>query len=319
MMRREEIAIAAERILEERRSEADSKKEAYLQEINARTADFKTVEDGITRTGLSLVKLALRKNTGTPEYIRALAELERLGAERTAILKENGFDENFPDNCHYCAKCLDKGRYEEENGAQRVCECFQKVCRDIVLRESGLPVKEGFEAFDRGVFDPEDLPLMERNLAEARAFAENLEGEKNLFMFGQAGSGKTYLASLTATELIRQGWFAIYISAPLLMQTLLYFGDDERAQERRSKLYEIVHNADLVVLDELGTEKLTDSRQDMLTGIIDDIICDGKRKCIVISNLTLKEIRDNYGERLFSRFGSMNLLRFETKRDLRLR
>lgn len=319
MMRRDEIASAAEKVLEERRMSADVKKEMMMREIALRAPGFESVEKEITDAGLSLVKMALKKATASPEYGMKLRELEELGLKRAAMLRENGFDETFPDCCHSCAKCLDKGYYEDENGSQKVCGCFGEICREIVLRESGIPVKKGFEAFDINVFDEKDRGLMSANFREAQRFAEDLEEEKNLFMYGQAGSGKTFLASLTATEIVRKGWFAVYISAPLLMQTLLYYGEDERAADRKNKLYEIVHNADLVVLDELGTEKLTDSRQDMLAGIIDDIVCDGRRKCIVISNLTLKEIRNTYGERLFSRFGSMKLLKFETGRDLRLR
>ena len=321
MIDREEIAARVQKIYEKKRSDNDRLREAREREVAEAVPDFVKLEKEISENGFRLVSLAARGRRGTPEYFAAEEKLASLGTDRAELLKANGFAPDYIDNCVSCAACGDTGVAVGENGEPVFCQCYKKHCADIILEESGLPVKKGFEAFDIGVFAEKDRPEAKKLLENAKAFADDFKNEKSRLFFGQAGVGKTYLASLTATELIRKGVYAVYVTVPMLMQTLLYYGDDERLLERRDKAFEIVHSADLLILDELGTERMTAARQDVLEAIIDGIVADGKRKCIVISNLDTREMMSAYGERMFSRLASMKIVKFNLPAtgDLRLK
>ncbi len=321
MKERAEIASYADAILSERRFEAEKVADERRREVASALPEYEAAETRIREEGLKLVRLAVRGQAESEEYRRTVEELERLGARRTEILTAAGYPADYIENCHTCKKCRDKGYLEDGNGVQTYCECYTDICKKAVLEESGIPVKKGFEAFDAGVYAPEDRQEALEKLEDAKRFTADLRGSRSMLFYGKAGSGKTYLASLAATEAVRQGFFTVYATVPLLMQNLLYYGDDERALARRDQTFEIIHSADLLILDELGTERMTPARMDMLSGIIDGIVTDSSRKCIVISNLTLPEILENYGERIFSRLAAMQLVKFdfEASGDLRLR
>ena len=321
MIDRAEITARVEKIYEGLRLENLQTKERRTAEVSAALPEYTKIEKSISGAGIRLVSLASKGRKGTEEYKDAENELMRLGTEREELLKKGGFPADYLDGCCTCAKCGDTGRTVDDNGVPVYCDCYRKNCVDVILEESGIPVKKGFEAFDIGIFAASDRPAAERLLADAKEFVSDFANGRNRLFYGKAGVGKTFLASITATELIRTGVFAVYATVPMLMQTLLYYGDDERLQERRDNVFEIVQNADLLVLDELGTERMTPARQDMLEVIIDGIVADPARKCIVISNLDMKEMMSAYGERMFSRLASMKLVRFELPAtgDLRMK
>ncbi len=321
MKERAEIASYAAAILSERRFEAEKLADERRLEVASAVPEYAGTEKEIREEGLKLVKLAVRGGAGTEEYGKTEANLRELGEKLAGVLTAAGYPADYVDNCHTCKKCRDKGYVEDEKGVQTFCDCYTELCRQAVLEESGIPVKKGFEAFDAEVYAPQDRREALEKLEDAKRFTADMQGSRNMLFYGKAGSGKTYLASLAATEACRKGFYTVYATVPLLMQNLLYYGEDERALARRDSTYEIIHSADLLILDELGTERMTPARRDMLSGIIDGIVTDSSRKCIVISNLTLPEILENYGERIFSRLAAMQLVKFdfEASGDLRLR
>lgn len=321
MINRAEITARVEKIYEEKRLSNMQLKDKRTAEVEGKLPVFGKIEKEITENGFRLVSLAAKGSRGTPSYKETEETLSRLSDERKKLLASGGFPEDYIDGCYTCKKCRDTGRTVDENGLPFYCDCYVNYCKDLILAESGLPVKEGFEAFDLNVFAEEDRKEASALLENAKEFASDFENARSELFFGKAGVGKTYLASLTATELIRKGVYTVYTTVPMLMQTLLYFGDDERLQEKRDNMFEIVHSADLLILDELGTERMTQARQDLIESIIDGIVSNPARKCIVISNLDTKEMMSAYGERMFSRLASMKLIKFNLPAtgDLRIR
>lgn len=321
MINRGEITARVEKIYEDKRLSNMQLKDRRTAEVEEKLPQFAEIEKEITEKGFKLVSLAAKGSRGTPSYKEVETRLAELADERKKLLLSGGFPEDYIDGCFTCKKCGDTGRTLDSNGLPAFCDCYVNYCRNLILAESGLPVKSGFEAFDLKVFAEGDRKEAEALLETAKDFAEQFANARNLLFFGKAGIGKTYLASLIATELIRQGVYTVYTTVPMLMQTLLYFGDDDTLQEKRDNVFEIVHSADLLILDELGTERMTPARQDLIESIIDGIVSNPARKCIVISNLDAKEMMTAYGERMFSRLASMKLIKFNLPAtgDLRIR
>ena len=321
MIDRAEITARVEKVYEDRRLENMKLKDKRLEEVTAAVPDFAKIEKEIAGNGFRLVSLAASGSKDKPAYSETENKLAELAEERAALLRAGGCPEDYLDGCYTCKKCRDTGRVTDGNGMPFYCDCYKEYCKELILKESGLPVKKGFEVFDPGIFAEEDRPEAMKLLENAKAFVDGFDTERNRLFFGKAGVGKTFLASITATELIRKGVYAVYTTVPMLMQTLLYFGEDESLQEKRDKMHGIVHSADLLILDELGTERMTPARQDFLETIIDGIGIEPKRKCIVISNLDTREMLSAYGERMFSRLASMNLVKFDLPAtgDLRVR
>lgn len=321
MIDRAEITARTERIYEEKRLENMRLREQRSAEVSEILPEYARLDREISENGFKLVSLAAKGRRGTDEYRSAEEKLEELGRKRDAVLTGGGFPADYIDGCFSCSKCGDTGRIKDPDGLPVLCDCYREISSRIILEESGLPVKKGFEAFDAKVFAESDRPEAEKLLRDSQEFVNDFDNARSRLFFGKAGIGKTYLASLIGTELAKKGVYTVYVTVPHLMQTLLYYGDDDKMREKRDRLYEIVHSADLLILDELGTERMTAARQDMLEVIIDGIVNDPSRKCIVISNLDTREMMSAYGERMFSRLASMKIVKFNLPAtgDLRIK
>ena len=67
---------------------------------------------------------------------------------------------------------------------------------------------------------------------------------------------------------------------------------------------------DLLVIDDLGTELLTEFSKSVLYNLINSRLL-SKKPTVINTNLTMKEIADRYGERIASRLiGNFNANKF---------
>jgi DNA replication protein DnaC len=112
---------------------------------------------------------------------------------------------------------------------------------------------------------------------------------------GNTGLGKTYLSTAIAKALLEQGKSVIYISAPELARRLEAgrFKDEEGAL---SQFFE----ADMLIIDDLGTESRTPYTVGTLTDLIDQRIRMNK-PMLFSTNLNLEGIQKAYDERIVSR------------------
>jgi DNA replication protein DnaC len=131
----------------------------------------------------------------------------------------------------------------------------------------------------------------------------------NMLIIGGTGVGKTHLCSCIAYELTNKGIPVLYMSAAELFDTLTYFGDDDTKRARREQLERILYSVELLIIDDLGTEKQSAARYNILIEILNQR--SGNKgstgKTIVSSNLSLEDIKRQYDERIYSRLSTFEV------------
>ncbi len=137
------------------------------------------------------------------------------------------------------------------------------------LSSLSLHSHQTFENFDPRKWElpREQEENLKRALDEARAFAENLPNEWLVFT-GTYGCGKTHLAAAIANYRVEQGYPALFIVVPDLLDHLRATFNPQSTVSF-DKRFEKVRRAPLLILDDLGTESATPWAREKLYQIFD--------------------------------------------------
>lgn len=154
------------------------------------------------------------------------------------------------------------------------------------------------------------LIYQQSNRAKALAFAkECAETRRNFLLVGRPGSGKSHLAAgafYTAWEAGLTGYFL----------TFNRLGDKLKATYNNSAevSYEAVleqhRQAQVLVIDDLGTQRPSENDLKIVKDVIDYRIGNPKLWTILTTNLSGPQITDWFGEKLKSRLGKHYFSRF---------
>lgn len=116
-----------------------------------------------------------------------------------------------------------------------------------------------------------------------------------LLLEGAYGSGKTHLAAAIANYAVSMGVPTLFITVPDLLDSLRFaYSDPETSFEAR---FEEIRNADLLVLDDFGTQNATGWAQEKLFQIINYRYIN-KLPTVITTNLMLDEIEGRIRSRL---------------------
>jgi DNA replication protein DnaC len=149
-----------------------------------------------------------------------------------------------------------------------------------------------------------------------------VEGKKSIFIYGPRGTGKTHLLAAIANRFseMKTGPSFDFISVP---DMLLEIRKDMDASAKKILEYSgqrgIWYDSplDILFLDDLGTEKLTDWALSTIYTVIDGRY----RNCFltfISSNYTLDEIADRVDDRISSRLAEMCEIIHLTGKDRRV-
>lgn len=150
------------------------------------------------------------------------------------------------------------------------------------LRKLGFPDSEMADwtfAHDDGT-DPKTTSIARRYVDN---FPEMKKRGKGLLLYGAVGTGKTYAAACIANELISQGRPCLVTNFARITNTLQGMFDGKQ------RYLDDFNRLDLLVIDDLASERDTSYMNEMIFNIIDSRYRSGK-PLIVTSNLTKAEL-----------------------------
>lgn len=206
------------------------------------------------------VRCALAGASGK-DRTAAAAALANAKQELTALLASSGRPADALEPHFTCKKCQDTGTFE---GHTCICvhKLMQKLRREEIESLSSLSISS-FDTMELRYYpntmdDKLGEPVrsyMGSLLAELRAYAEEFDrSSESLMLFGNAGLGKTHAALAIAGIVLEKDFDVIYVSSPDFFSKLeaLHFGADPGGEEET--LLQTAAGADLLILDDLGTE-----------------------------------------------------------------
>lgn len=301
---------AAKEIIEKRRTDAIAESERRRAELHAAAPEAAEIDRALRQTGMALFRAACEGGKDSPAFLRVMQENAALLEARAALLDALGLPRDYTEVHYTCTACGDSGYVDI-----KMCSCLRRELTLAGFRSSGLGAlldSQTFENFSLDYYrsDPKNLRLMERNLAIARAYADNFTPNAgNLLFFGRTGLGKTHLSTAIARVAIERGYDVRYDSA----QNVFADFEHERFRARRdeeSVRTEKYFACDLLILDDIGTEPTTSFTLACFYNIINSRLIAG-RPTIISTNLSEEELEKRYDDRIVSRlFGEYQPLIF---------
>lgn len=290
---------------EQIRSRAAAEKDKRVKEVFERYPELLNIYNEINRLGIENTRNILENPHDAKKINEAFRKkLMSLTLKRDEFIKKNGIDPDFDKVKYQCSVCMDTGFIE--NGEK--CSCFKDKIIHEIYKSSNLSLVMSdmcFENFsldyysdnrENGVSERE---IIESILKESKKLIEGFDNyNRNMLFCGEPGLGKTFLSVAIAREVIKKGKSVIYISATKLFSNYekYKFGKEDNLDD----FLEDIYNADLLIIDDLGTEYISKVSVSFLFELVNERILKGK-KMIINTNLTYNELKESYSARFMSR------------------
>ncbi|MDB4894746.1 MAG: putative chromosome replication initiation protein [Firmicutes bacterium] len=287
--------------------ERDSRESAIFQRI-PRLAEIKALQSEV---GLDLARLMLRVPT---RFNKSFEELQawslELSAERRALLERHRINPDELDVRWDCPICKNTGWLQPEVAGPdtvhpaKKCQCLIQEEIDDLYRAAGIAGhmrEQTFGRFDLTVYPSEDRDYMAKVVEYGKGYASRVAKgtqEESLLLTGDVGRGKTFLSTAIGNVAVEAHRTVVYFTFSEFLDLLRLhkFEDEEKYREGLQRLLD----ADLIILDDLGAEKVTEFVAQELFNIINHRM-NRSMPMIVSTNLTPQELADAYGPRIASR------------------
>lgn len=244
-------------------------------------------------------------------------EIDRLEKEKADIINAH-FPKDYLEPIYDCPLCKDTGLIDNVH-----CPCFKKTAIELLYAESNhknVNKTHTFENFDYSLY-PKDYIIKERGMSaydnivriteHCKNFVKNFDSHNdNIFLFGNVGVGKTYLTDCIFNALVNSLHTVIYLTA-IEFFTLLENAkfDNDFKYNSDNNIYNSLLDCDLLIIDDLGTEMVTNLSLSNMFHYINDRLLRNK-STVISSNYEPRALRDTYSERVISRItGNYDSLR----------
>ena len=256
-------------------------------------------------------KTRLIENSLKDNYIRACRNLEfqklvasleltdKEAMNYTSKLEEYLQEENNCKNCHGLYECKNKIRgytnYPQKYNNHLMFSteaCYFKLQEFKKIKASINATKE-LETSSLKTIDTRDknryiLIKWVTNFIKEYDYGKNMKG---LYLHGNFGCGKTYILSACFNEMQKRGFKTKIVYLPDLLRTIK--GDFEAMNDIMDELCRV----DLLLIDDIGAEKVTDWGRDEILGTILQSRMNEHKTTFFTSNFTIKELEEHLSDK----------------------
>ena len=306
--------------LEQGRRERRERVENLRRDAYARQPKLERLDRQLQQTMAQLVAAALRQGEDPARAVREVRERNlAIQQERAVLLGALGLPEDALDDKPACPLCGDTGW----QGA-KMCRCLRELCAREQIAELSKLLDLGEQSFDTfrmdyysqtpwpgGTSPRENMELVyEVCLNYAQKFGRF--PIRNLFLTGAPGLGKTFLSACIARTVSEKGHSVVYDTAGNIFaqfEARKFQRDSADGQEARDETRRYL-NCDLLILDDLGSELVTQFTQSALYELVNSRLV-GEKHTVISTNLTLEEAARRYPPQIASRLeGEYHALHF---------
>lgn len=155
-------------------------------------------------------------------------------------------------------------------------------------------------------YGEDTLRTMDVRMGQRQAHAALLdvlsddETDTGAYLYGDSGTGKTFLAAAWLRSMTAAGWRCALVSWPELLEHARRQMDGGEYED----LLSVALDTPAVVLDDLGVTGFSDYRIDVAHLVIDRR-CGDRMPTVITSNLAPSALRESAGERLVTRLGEL--------------
>ncbi len=201
-----------------------------------------------------------------------------------------------PVNCK-CKREENKRKEIEEKNKEK------QIRLEQIINNSLMDKKFRNSTFKNWDFKKGTKKMYELGTEYVANFSEMKEKTVGMLIFGEPGNGKTFTTACIANELIARLTPVICVSINALLErikdTYNRFGN-----EGEHTVLKGLANADLLIIDDLGTEQSTDWSRTRIYNILDSRYRN-ELPLIVTTNLPLTELQNRYEKRTYDRLLEM--------------
>lgn len=282
---------------------ANNVAEHYLRQekIYSQIPEIRRIDERLRTQMSELVGLTIKRSADLSVALKALEdESLALQAKKAELLHAAGYPVDYLEDIYSCPKCKDTGFI----GSQ-MCSCLIEEYNRQLTSELSTLLKnsdERFENFDLSLYG-EAREAMSIVYDTCREYASSFsERSMNLLFQGGTGLGKTFLSACIARVVAQNGHSVCYDTAASALEAfeMKKFARDAEAAEKASTRVERMLECELMILDDLGTEMLTQISISALYTLINTRLVEGK-KTIISTNLTDAELARRYTPQICSR------------------
>lgn len=310
------------KIYEQRKLSEEKECDERITKLYNDNPNLSDIVDKINKKSIELSKCILFKKDSQISILEK--EINNLKMQKQELLKKLNIKPDFFTPSYECKKCNDTGFLVDSNGI--MCTCLKQKLMDIQYNKSNISnlENENFDKFNELLFsDIADEKKYNSNISPreninnikniALNFIDNFDdpSEKNLLFTGNTGLGKTFISNCIANEILKIGKTVLYQTASNMLDSII---DYKFGKTNGELIYENILNADLLIIDDLGTENLNSVKFAELFNVINTRLLNQNNhitKTIISTNLTLNNLFNNYDERIFSRLaGYYNICKF---------
>lgn len=221
-------------------------------------------------------------------------EIAKVCDEKRHLLSVLGFSESDLIPQFSCNKCNDTGRCDKGR-----CDCVEKerIRLELINNPDLEKVPNTLKKIDFAVYGE----YAEKYRIRAKYLKENIvekKGNKSIFtIFGEAGTGKTYMSKVCLRQCMENGDTVISLNAIKLNKLFLEYHC--AYLENKKEILSEVENCAVLLIDDLGVEQVLNNVT--LPYFLQLLIERIGKKTIITTNLCQKDIENRYDQRIFSR------------------